>query len=211
MEVWSDEHCKKHVNECARAYTHTHSYAHKPACTHAAQVLATDMKQHFAIVSHFTTIHRLSTGDSLTPSAPSARGLALCRCVCACVHAHAILGVCVCACSFWQLARARAVCVCVCVSVHMCMHACGGVCVCVRAWARTCLCAGPVMGCVLWVSSRAPVYVLCKRGRCKRPSARGVPSHAEGGQHASGRAPVSVCASHTGGQRAATLLQAIIA
>jgi len=34
-------------------------------------VLATDMKQHFAIVSHFTTIHRLSSSDSLTPSLPS--------------------------------------------------------------------------------------------------------------------------------------------
>ncbi|KAF5827146.1 hypothetical protein DUNSADRAFT_1247 [Dunaliella salina] len=34
-------------------------------------VLATDMKQHFAIVSHFTTIHRLSSSASLTPSLPS--------------------------------------------------------------------------------------------------------------------------------------------
>ena len=33
------------------------------------QVLATDMKQHFAIVSHFTTIHRLSASESITPSA----------------------------------------------------------------------------------------------------------------------------------------------
>ncbi|KAG2443397.1 hypothetical protein HXX76_001757 [Chlamydomonas incerta] len=31
-------------------------------------VLATDMKQHFAIMSHFTTVHRLSAAASVTPS-----------------------------------------------------------------------------------------------------------------------------------------------
>ncbi|KAL6763789.1 3'5'-cyclic nucleotide phosphodiesterase [Haematococcus lacustris] len=32
-------------------------------------VLATDMKQHFSIVSHFTTVHRLGSGGSMAPSA----------------------------------------------------------------------------------------------------------------------------------------------
>ncbi|GIM16339.1 hypothetical protein Vretimale_18970 [Volvox reticuliferus] len=31
-------------------------------------VLATDMKQHFAIMSHFTTVHRLGAANSVTPS-----------------------------------------------------------------------------------------------------------------------------------------------
>ncbi|EFJ48932.1 3'5'-cyclic nucleotide phosphodiesterase [Volvox carteri f. nagariensis] len=31
-------------------------------------VLATDMKQHFAILSHFTTVHRLGAANSVTPS-----------------------------------------------------------------------------------------------------------------------------------------------
>ncbi|KXZ47713.1 hypothetical protein GPECTOR_33g595 [Gonium pectorale] len=31
-------------------------------------VLATDMKQHFAIMSHFTTVHRLGSANSVTPS-----------------------------------------------------------------------------------------------------------------------------------------------
>ncbi|KAF6253310.1 hypothetical protein COO60DRAFT_1547491 [Scenedesmus sp. NREL 46B-D3] len=30
-------------------------------------VLATDMKQHFSILSHFTTVHRLNAGGSMTP------------------------------------------------------------------------------------------------------------------------------------------------
>ncbi|KAJ9511901.1 hypothetical protein QJQ45_004504 [Haematococcus lacustris] len=34
-------------------------------------VLATDMKQHFSIVSHFTTVHRLGSGGSMAPSVAS--------------------------------------------------------------------------------------------------------------------------------------------
>lgn len=30
-------------------------------------VLATDMKQHFSILSHFTTVHRLNAGGAMTP------------------------------------------------------------------------------------------------------------------------------------------------
>jgi hypothetical protein len=30
-------------------------------------VLATDMKQHFSILSHFTTVHRLNAGGTMTP------------------------------------------------------------------------------------------------------------------------------------------------
>lgn len=30
-------------------------------------VLATDMKQHFSILSHFTTVHRLNAGGVMTP------------------------------------------------------------------------------------------------------------------------------------------------
>jgi hypothetical protein len=30
-------------------------------------VLATDMKQHFSILSHFTTVHRLNAGGAVTP------------------------------------------------------------------------------------------------------------------------------------------------
>jgi hypothetical protein len=30
-------------------------------------VLATDMKQHFSILSHFTTVHRLNAGGGMTP------------------------------------------------------------------------------------------------------------------------------------------------
>ena len=34
-------------------------------------VLATDMKQHFTILTHFNTVHRLSTNTSVTPSLAS--------------------------------------------------------------------------------------------------------------------------------------------
>lgn len=34
-------------------------------------VLATDMKQHFSILSHFTTVHRLNAAGTVTPSGSS--------------------------------------------------------------------------------------------------------------------------------------------
>jgi hypothetical protein len=34
-------------------------------------VLATDMKQHFNILSHFTTVHRINTSGALSPSVTS--------------------------------------------------------------------------------------------------------------------------------------------
>jgi hypothetical protein len=52
-------------------------------------VLATDMKQHFSILSHFTTVHRLNAGGAMTPgTSGSDPMLALrqqARCVCLCV------------------------------------------------------------------------------------------------------------------------------
>lgn len=52
-------------------------------------VLATDMKQHFALMSHFTTVHRLGVGTAantgVTPSL--ANGTERRRCVRCCVWA----------------------------------------------------------------------------------------------------------------------------
>jgi hypothetical protein len=42
-------------------------------------VLATDMKQHFSLLSHFTTIHRLSAPDASTPSSCCADATRRCQ------------------------------------------------------------------------------------------------------------------------------------
>lgn len=42
-------------------------------------VLATDMKQHFSILSHFTTVHRLNAGGAMTPGTSTSDPMAAMR------------------------------------------------------------------------------------------------------------------------------------
>lgn len=49
-------------------------------------VLATDMKQHFSILSHFTTVHRLNAGGTMTPGTSGSDPMLTLRQQARCVH-----------------------------------------------------------------------------------------------------------------------------